>query len=274
MSGPSRDDAVLYEPERRLVHAAPIPHSVTPARSLMRWEYLHLNPATTALCADCWPSEPLGDDQQWTRAMPAADPIADADIDRVVDAWRSSTPGEWYATEAFDPSDPDTAYGVAVGDPSSDDYRMVVLTAGGGSFVVEDTPRIDDTEAIAVVHNALPALVARIKASEGRPWLPPADPDRPCEHRDFRAIVEVNRLMSEDDGPVTGYSAEVRVWCVECDEPFRFICADAGMLPDRPTVSLDEAELRAPIRPASSDADFGLGIPGFKVRYREAEGET
>lgn len=30
---------------------------------------------------------------------------------------------------------------------------------------------------------------------------------------------------------------------------------------------VDERELHAPIRPASSDPDFGLGIPGFAIRF-------
>lgn len=96
-----------------------------------------------------------------------------------------------------------------------------------------------------------------------------ADPDRACPHENFHAHVDVNRLSSEEGGPITAYSAEVRLRCMDCDEQFRFIGCPAGLLPDRPAVSVDESELRIPIRPASSDPDFGLGIPGFAVRYRE-----
>lgn len=97
-----------------------------------------------------------------------------------------------------------------------------------------------------------------------------ADPDRACAHEDFAAFVEVARIAASDDDPtIVGFAAEVRIHCVQCDEPFRFIGVPAGMLPNRPTCSVDEAELRAPIRPASSDSDFGLGIPGFAVTYRE-----
>lgn len=67
--------------------------------------------------------------------------------------------------------------------------------------------------------------------------------------------------------PIDAYHADVRIRCDDCDEPFRFIGAPAGVMPNRPCVSVDETELRAPIRPASSDPDFGLGIPGFAVRY-------
>jgi len=92
------------------------------------------------------------------------------------------------------------------------------------------------------------------------------DPDRACPHEDFVACVEVNRLTSVEDGPVAGYSAEMTIRCAQCDEPFRFVGCVAGMSPRQPMVSPDEATLRAPIRPASSDPDFGLGIPGFAIR--------
>lgn len=98
-----------------------------------------------------------------------------------------------------------------------------------------------------------------------------ADPDRACLHENFVADVAVGRLYATDDhsGFPDAFVAEVRVVCAACDEPFRFRCLDAGLLMDRPTVSPDEAELRVPIRPASSDPDFGLGLPGFAVRMRE-----
>jgi hypothetical protein len=33
--------------------------------------------------------------------------------------------------------------------------------------------------------------------------------------------------------------------------------------------SVDESTLRAPLRPASADPDFGMGLPGFAVTWRE-----
>lgn len=94
------------------------------------------------------------------------------------------------------------------------------------------------------------------------------DPDKPCPHEDFEASVEVNRLTATEGGPVTAYSADVRVSCTQCGEQFRWIGVPAGLKPDRPMVSVDETVLHAPMRPASSDPDFGLGIPGFAVRMR------
>ena len=96
------------------------------------------------------------------------------------------------------------------------------------------------------------------------------DPDRACPHLNFAASVEVNRLTDVEGGPVTGYSADITVQCADCGEPFRWIGVPAGMSPARPMCSADEAELHAPIRPASSDPDFGLGIPGFAIGYRHA----
>lgn len=109
-----------------------------------------------------------------------------------------------------------------------------------------------------------PACGARMRAA-------PADPDRACPHEDFQAVVGVDRLTASDDDPtVVAYAASVRVACAACGEPFRWVGVQAGQSPARPMCSVDETELRAPIRPASADPDFGLGIPGFAVRWREA----
>ena len=98
-----------------------------------------------------------------------------------------------------------------------------------------------------------------------------ADPDRACSHEDFFATVEVVRIPLEEGGEPVAFAANIRVNCVNCDEPFRFVGVQAGSRPDRPMCSVDEFELRAPIRPASSDPDFGLGIPGFAVTWKERE---
>lgn len=95
------------------------------------------------------------------------------------------------------------------------------------------------------------------------------DPDRPCPHEDFDAYVAVNRITASDTDPtVIGYAADIKVNCRVCDEPFRWTGVPAGLSPGHPTCSVDETELRAPLRPASADPDFGLGLPGFAVNYR------
>ena len=94
-----------------------------------------------------------------------------------------------------------------------------------------------------------------------------ADPDLPCDHINFEALVIVNRIQRSDDDPtVVGYNADITVACAGCGEPFRWTGVAAGMSPGRPMCSVDGTELRAPLRPASSDPDFGLGLPGFSVK--------
>lgn len=100
------------------------------------------------------------------------------------------------------------------------------------------------------------------------------DLDRPCPHAEFWADVRVARIVAngEDESantPAIAFHADITVKCVSCGERFRWIGVPAGDRPDRPMCSVDEFELRAPIRPASSDPDFGLGIPGFSVTWRE-----
>lgn len=82
--------------------------------------------------------------------------------------------------------------------------------------------------------------------------------------------MEVGRITDGESGPVTAYMADIRVNCSACGEAFRWVGVPAGLKHDRPMVSVDETELHAPLRPASSDPDFGLGIPGFAVRFRDS----
>src|SRR6266511_137022 len=96
------------------------------------------------------------------------------------------------------------------------------------------------------------------------------DLDRPCLHEHFDAEVAVNRIGENDpgidDGLPRAYSADITVSCVDCGEHFRWIGPEAGLSPAHPTVDVTETTLHAPMRPASSDPDFGLGIPGFAIR--------
>lgn len=101
-----------------------------------------------------------------------------------------------------------------------------------------------------------------------------ADPDRACPHETFDADVEVNRLTGVEGGPVVAFVADITIGCSACGEAFRFSGAPAGFSPAHPTVSVDEATIHLPIRPASADRDFGLGIPGYAINYRPAPGAT
>ncbi len=65
-----------------------------------------------------------------------------------------------------------------------------------------------------------------------------------CEHKEFEARVEVNRL--ED---VKMFAADVHIQCSECGMPFRFLGLPGGLHPEHPTVSVDGTEARLPIAP-------------------------
>lgn len=74
-----------------------------------------------------------------------------------------------------------------------------------------------------------------------------------CEHPEFSAMVRVGRLSKDDGGPITGYTADVKVECAKCRLPFRFIGLTAGNHYAEPRVSMDGTELRAPIEPAEHE---------------------
>ena len=93
----------------------------------------------------------------------------------------------------------------------------------------------------------------------------PSEPEVKCEHTDFVAEVDVSRLTADEGGSVGAYMAEVRIWCNDCRERFRFIGLDVGYSPRNPATRPDHQEARLPIAPASAPADFGLGGPGFTM---------
>lgn len=96
-----------------------------------------------------------------------------------------------------------------------------------------------------------------------------ANPDRACPHENFAAAVEVNRITASDADPtVIGYTADITVSCDDCGEPFRWTGLQAGVSPGRPMCSVDETVMSAPLRPASADPEFGLGLPGYAVTWR------
>lgn len=79
-----------------------------------------------------------------------------------------------------------------------------------------------------------------------------------CQHKQFCASVEVGRLSKNENGPITGYTADVRIKCAECGLPFRFIGIECGSSPFAPKVSVDATELRAPIEPAYVQEILGV----------------
>lgn len=86
-----------------------------------------------------------------------------------------------------------------------------------------------------------------------------------CTHEEFAATVNVNRF--EDSGK---FSAEIRITCVRCQEPMRFLGVSAGVNFDSPTVSIDGLELHAPIEPEIEKqlhATASYVMPQIPVRH-------
>jgi len=88
-----------------------------------------------------------------------------------------------------------------------------------------------------------------------------------CKHENFRADVDIQRLMDGDNGHpeiVNCFMAEIRVHCTDCGVPFEWIGFEAGLLGDRAMVDVSAQELRAPIKPKGVLAM--PGIPGYTVK--------
>ena len=101
-----------------------------------------------------------------------------------------------------------------------------------------------------------------------------------CQHEDFEAICTVNRLEVSPERPdVHSFAADLRIRCFFCLAEFGFKSRDVGLLPDRPAVSVDALELRAPLISPSELELLGplaamvepLSVPGFRVRNVEEE---
>lgn len=93
-----------------------------------------------------------------------------------------------------------------------------------------------------------------------------------CPHENFGVQANVGRLMrSETDSTVVGYSVDLTVRCMDCNEPFEWMGLPMGWLASEPACSVDGLEARMPIRPQSAARDFGLGLPGFTVKERPVD---
>lgn len=74
-------------------------------------------------------------------------------------------------------------------------------------------------------------------------------PDHRCEHLNFAAQVDVNRLTETIGGPVTRYLADVRIKCADCGLPFEFQGLKLGIDTGGCTMSLDGQEAHLAILP-------------------------
>ena len=93
-----------------------------------------------------------------------------------------------------------------------------------------------------------------------------ANPDRACVHEDFHADFNVGRIEPDETGMPKAFIAEIGIHCNQCGEPFRFTGCQAGLSFAHPMVDVAETTLNAPIRPASADPDYGMGLPGYAIR--------
>lgn len=89
-----------------------------------------------------------------------------------------------------------------------------------------------------------------------------------CEHPEFASRVAIGRLMDVEGGPVTHYTAEIRVACATCKMPFEWVGPPLGILdPNAPVVSIDRQELRIPIEPLRTTMRGRVGV-GLTIERR------
>jgi hypothetical protein len=90
---------------------------------------------------------------------------------------------------------------------------------------------------------------------------------KPCEHENFMADVQVNRIPLREGGPIERYMADVRVKCNDCGLPFRFIGLPAGVDLNGASVSVDAEEARLAIAPKGEvRSEIEGGDVGFSIR--------
>lgn len=70
----------------------------------------------------------------------------------------------------------------------------------------------------------------------------------------FRAEVDVHRLTKTNDGPVTGYMADLRVSCAECGKRFQFLGMQPGIDTRGATISIDGLEAHLALCPEGEQA--------------------
>lgn len=76
-----------------------------------------------------------------------------------------------------------------------------------------------------------------------------------CEHFNFESHARIGRLTDDEGGPVTGYSADIRIKCSDCGHPFTWVGVPFGYSPAQPMVSVDGQQLRAPITPSNFELE-------------------
>lgn len=76
--------------------------------------------------------------------------------------------------------------------------------------------------------------------------------DGMCEHQEFSACVEVNRIAVKDGESPTRYSADIKIKCVSCGVAMRFLGLPMGLDPNGAAVGPLGTEARLAIHPVGS----------------------
>jgi hypothetical protein len=87
-----------------------------------------------------------------------------------------------------------------------------------------------------------------------------------CRHENFNANVSIGRLTNKD-GNADRFQAEIRVNCIDCGEPFKFLGLPTGLDLNSASVSVDGFEARMAIGTDATVASIlDEGCTGFTVR--------
>lgn len=84
-----------------------------------------------------------------------------------------------------------------------------------------------------------------------------------CVHLEFECECEVGRF--EDTGT---FRLDVKVHCIRCGEPFRFLEVGPGILLKGPCVNIDGTQLSVPIEPEGEKRLFN-NIPIYMPKLPE-----
>lgn len=88
-----------------------------------------------------------------------------------------------------------------------------------------------------------------------------------CPHESFMANVAVGRLQAGEGGPVTRFSADVRIECVDCGVQMKFVGLPMGVDLNGAAVSIDGKEARLACFPENRPHPSNLKDepPGFRI---------
>lgn len=92
-----------------------------------------------------------------------------------------------------------------------------------------------------------------------------------CKHENFAARVAVNRMPSEDGGPICTFMADVTVTCAACGLPFHFLGMPLGLDLAGAAVSVDRTEAHLAIAPGPAPIPKS-GTMRFNVGHGRQKG--